>query len=56
MSLHDESLSLLVPKAGAQAEAEALIGRGATTVTISSVEYVFEAENALYEKLEARLG
>ena len=56
LSMHDEGLSLLAPKARAQAEAEALIARGATTVAVSSVEYVFEAKNALYEKLEAKLA
>lgn len=56
LSMHDEGLSLLAPKARAQAEAEALIARGATTAVISSVEYVFEAKNALYEKLEAKLA
>jgi ATP phosphoribosyltransferase len=56
LSMHDEGLSLLAPKARAQAEAEALIARGATTAVVSSVEYVFEAKNALYEKLEAKLA
>ena len=56
LSLHDEGLSLLVPRAHAQTEAEALIARGATTTVVSSVEYVFEAKNALYEKLEAKLN
>ncbi|WP_237154600.1 ATP phosphoribosyltransferase [Oryzibacter oryziterrae] len=51
-----DSLSLICPRKKAQTEAERLIGLGARTVTISSVEYVFEAENALFDALEARLG
>jgi len=49
-------LSLLAPKGKAQAEAEALIAAGATTVTVTPVEYVFEAKNSLYEALASKLG
>jgi ATP phosphoribosyltransferase len=49
-------LSLLAPKGKAQTEAEALIAAGATTVTVTPVEYVFEARNSLYDTLAAKLG
>lgn len=49
-------LSLIVAKGKAQSEAEALIAAGASTVTVASVEYVFEARNALYDTLAGKLG
>lgn len=56
IAMSSESLSLICPRKVAQREAERLIADGASTVAISSVEYVFEARNSLYERLEARLG
>ena len=56
IAMTSDALSLICPKKRAQKEAERLIADGASTVTIASVEYVFEARNALYDSLEARLG
>ena len=49
-------ISLVCPRAKAVGLADWLLGKGAETVTVSAHDYVFSAKNALYERLEARLG
>ena len=46
---------LSAPKAQAPALADWLIGQGAEDVIVRQSDYVFTAQNPLYEKLVARL-
>ena len=53
---HEGVLSLTCPKDRVASLADWLIGRGAETVTVAALDYVFSARNPLYEKLAARIG
>ena len=52
----DGLLVLHCPKEAAAHVATWLIGHGAEHVTVAALDYVFRARNALYERLEGRLG
>ena len=49
-------IALQCPRAKAGSLADWLLSQGAETVTVSALDYVFSAKNALYERLEKRLG
>jgi ATP phosphoribosyltransferase len=51
----DGRLALNCPKGKAAPLADWLIAQGAAHVCIAAQDYVFSAENPLYEKLAARL-
>jgi ATP phosphoribosyltransferase len=51
----ESPLVLHVPKSGAYALADWLVAQGATTVTVTALDDIFEAENPLYRRLLTRL-
>ncbi len=53
--LNKDMLVLHCPAAAAAGLAEWLIGKGASAVTVSPLDYVFSAANPLQERLDARL-
>jgi ATP phosphoribosyltransferase len=52
----DGRITMFAPRAQATALADWLIGQGAEDVIVRQSDYVFTANNPLYEKLVARLG
>ncbi len=54
--LADGWLTLACPAEKVAALADWLVAQGAAEVTVGAVDYVFAAENKLYERLLARLG
>ena len=52
----DAPLCLVTPKKKVAALADWLIVRGAKHVTVTQMDYVFQAHNALYERLVSRIG
>jgi ATP phosphoribosyltransferase len=52
----DDSLTFACPAKKVAALADWLIAQGARSVTSSRLDYVFQAENALWSRLAARLG
>jgi ATP phosphoribosyltransferase len=54
--IDDESATFSCPAKKVAALADWLIARGAKSVTSTRLDYIFQAENALWSKLAARLG
>ncbi len=54
--LTDGWLTLACPTTKVPALADWLITQGAAEVTVSALDYIFAAENKLYDRLLARLG
>jgi ATP phosphoribosyltransferase len=52
----DGPLRLICPAAQVAGLAEWLVEHGADHVSVSALDYLFSAHNALYEKLAARIG
>ncbi|WP_181699411.1 ATP phosphoribosyltransferase [Chthonobacter albigriseus] len=50
-----DRLTLIAPAKATQAIAAHLLAAGASAITVQSVEYVFEAENPLYDALARRI-
>ncbi|KAF0211725.1 MAG: hypothetical protein FD172_1642, partial [Methylocystaceae bacterium] len=54
--IDDESATFSCPANNVAALADWLIARGAKSVTSARLDYIFQAENALWSRLAARLG
>ena len=52
----DGPLRLICPAGQVAGLAEWLVERGADHVSVSALDYLFSAQNALYDKLAARIG
>lgn len=55
-NIDDESATFSCPAQKVAALADWLIARGAKSVTSARLDYIFQAENALWSRLAARLG
>ncbi|PPC96514.1 MAG: ATP phosphoribosyltransferase, partial [Methylocystis sp.] len=54
--MSDESATFSCPAKQVAGLADWLIARGAKSVTSARLDYIFQAENALWSRLAARLG